>query len=389
MRWRRHGIISTTLDFIKDMEKSLAVTSTGIGRNMRSGLFVLVFLIVVVGLVLAFHNWDATAFIMMGERFKDLNYAGDLGYDGQFVYYIASDPLNAPVHIDHAAYRYQRILYPFLAWLFSLGGNPALLHWAMLGINLLAAAIACSLLGELLEHHGGQTWHLVAFMFSAGMIIALRADLNEPLAILLALVGLVLAYREKWSWAGTAFALAILAKEIALAFPLGVVGWLLVNRRFRIGVTVLAISLLPALIWGGFLTLWLGQSPLSAEQAASELLPFYGLRFIGVSPLKVIIVVWVALPALLFGALGLVDLWKRKITLETMIMLANVGLIAFMPRLAWINVAGALRATIGLTAISLIYVAARRPRLVPWLGAFWIMPGLILLPVMIIGPYVN
>jgi hypothetical protein len=371
------------------MEKSIAISSIGVRRNVRIILFALFFLIIFSGLVLAFHNWDASAFIMMGERFKDLNYAGDLGYDGQFVYYIASDPRNAPMHIDHAAYRYQRILYPFLAWLFSLGGDPALLPWVMLGINLLAAAIACSLLGELLQRHGGQTWHLVAFMFSAGMMIALRADLNEPLAILLALVGLALAYREKWSWAGVAFALAILAKEIALAFPLGVVGWLLINRRFRIGVTLLAISLLPALIWGGFLTLWLGQSPLSAEQAATELLPFYGLRFIGVSPLKEIIVLWVALPAILFGALGLVDLWKRNVTPETIIILANVGLIAFMPRLAWINIAGALRATIGLTAISLIYVAVKRPRLVPWLGAFWITPGLILLPVMIVGPYVN
>ena len=36
-----------------------------------------------------------------------------------------------------------------------------------------------------------------------------------------------------------------------------------------------------------------------------------------------------------------------------------------------------------------VYVASKRPRLVPWVGAFWMISGLILLPFLIIGPYVN
>ena len=152
---------------------------------------------------------------------------------------------------------------------------------------------------------------------------------------------------------------------------------------------MLATSIAPAILWGMVLTIWLGESPLGAEQAAMEVVPFYGLLFIGVSPAKAIILLWVAIPSILLGVLGAFDLLRKKMSLELFILLANVALIAFMPRLTWYNAAGALRAVIGLAAISLVYVAMRRPRLLPWAGAFWLTSGLVLIPILIMGPYVN
>jgi hypothetical protein len=335
------------------------------------------------------HNWDAKAFIMMGERFRDLNYAGDLGYDGQFVYYIASDPLNASVHIDEAAYRYQRILYPFLAWLFSFGGQEASLPWVMLLINILVIAVSIGLLAGILTDKGVPSWQALVYLFSAGLLISLRADLNEPLAILFALAGMLLCYKNKWFWAGVSFALGILAKEIAATFALGAAVWLLFERRFRDGMVLLATSLLPAILWGILLTAWLGQTPLGAEQAAMETLPFFGLLFIGISPARVIILLWVAIPAILFGLLGAFDLLRGRTTLGVFVLLANVALIAFMPRLTWYNAAGALRAAVGLVAVSLVYTASRWPRLVPWIGAYWVTSGLAMIPMLVSGPFVN
>jgi hypothetical protein len=373
----------------------LAITSLGrekfLNQNIPALLawISLILLVLFCGAVLASHDWNAKAFVMMGERFRDLNNAGDLGYDGQFVYYIASDPLNAPVHIDEAAYRYQRILYPFLAWFLSLGGQEALLPWSMLLVNILAIGVSIGLLAGLLANRGVPSWQALVFLFSAGILISLRADLNEPLAILFALAGMLLCHRKKWFWAGVLFALGILAKEIAVTFALGATVWLLFERRFRHAVVLLVTSLLPAILWGIFLTAWLGQSPLGAEQAAIETLHFFGLLFIGISPARVIILLWVAIPAIVFGLLGAFDLLKGRITLEAFVLLASVALIAFMPRLTWYNAAGALRAAIGLVAVSLVYTASRWPRLVPWVGAFWMTSGLAMIPMLVFGPFVN
>jgi hypothetical protein len=360
-----------------------------IRKSWQIGFSGLILAFVIVGAVLSIHHWDVKTFIMIGSWFEEGNLEGEYGYDGQFAYYIASDPMEASSKIDHPAYRYQRILYPFLCWLLSFGGNESLLPWVMLGINVFALAVAGALLGQLLEQHAGQAWHALAFLLSSGVLIALRADLNEPLAIMLSLIGLVMAYRGRWSWAGVAFALALLAKEIALAFALGVVAWLVLKGNWRSGAKLFVISLAPAVLWGILVTLWLGESPVGWDQAALEKIPFYGLRFVGLSPAKEIILFATALPAVMFGLLGGIDFLKKKFSLELMVLLANVGLIAVLPRYTWYNAAAALRVTIGLSAISLIYVASKRARLVPWVGAFWMISGLILLPFLIIGPYVN
>ena len=320
---------------------------------------------------------------MEGTLYRDGDQSGTIGYDGQFAYYIALNPAGAASRLDYPAYRYQRILYPLLAWLFSLGGWAALLPWALLGVNLLAVALSAGLLGGLLAGYGLPPWLAVAFVLFAGPLIALRADLNEPLAVLFVLLGLLAARREQWGWAGLAFALAVLAKETALPFVLGLAAWLLFARRARPALLVLLVSLAPALIWGLLLTRWLGHSPLSTQAAELEKLPFYGLGFVAMSPAKAFILLWVAFPAVLLGLAGLYELWRRRSTPEAWLLLANAGLLAFMPRLTWINLAGALRAATGLCLASLLYAGAARPKLLPWLAAFWMVSGLILIPFVI------
>jgi hypothetical protein len=219
----------------------------------------------------------------------------------------------------------------------------------------------------------------------AGVLLAVRADLNEPLALCLALLGLQLAQKERWFRAGIAFALALLAKETALAFLAGAAAWLAWRGQRRQAAALLSASLVPALAWGMLLTAWLGESPLNTPAAAMELIPFNGLRSVGASPAMVFILVWVALPALGLGAAGAGEAARRNFSLELFVLLANAGLIALMPRETWINVAGALRAATGLAAASLLYSASMRPRLLPWLAAFWLVSGLSLLPAVLLA----
>ena len=46
---------------------------------------------------------------------------GPVGYDGQFLLYIALAPVDAQEYIDNPAYRYTRILYPLIARAIALG----------------------------------------------------------------------------------------------------------------------------------------------------------------------------------------------------------------------------------------------------------------------------
>ena len=73
------------------------------------------------------------------------------GYDGQFFFYLAQDPLLSGKaasrdqvssdHIDNVAYRYQRILLPLAGWVTSWG-NPDVLQWTLPLVNLAAVLAA-------------------------------------------------------------------------------------------------------------------------------------------------------------------------------------------------------------------------------------------------------
>jgi hypothetical protein len=337
--------------------------------------------------VLAIHGGDPNSFIFIGSATREVSSEDKIAYDGLTAYYIAVDPLHGYERIHPAPYRYQRILYPLLVWLFSLGGKHSWIPWAMLSINLVATAVSVGLIAEILASYGVAPWHALAFLVSSGVLIAVRTDLTEPLAIIFALLGLLLSHRQRWIWAGVSFALAILAKEIAVTFALGVVVWLLLRREFSKGLGLVMVSFLPSVLWGIALTLWLGQSPLSAEHAAMNLIPFWGIRLVSTSPAKEFIIIWVILPALTFGVAGLFDLLRRGISVELLVLLASVALVACMPDMTWLNASGALRTVIGLTIASLIYLAIRWPRAMPWVGAYWMVSGLVMLPMLVIGPY--
>lgn len=348
--------------------------------NLMVSTTVLIFLLIFEGAVLAVNHWDPRTFVMEGTLYRQGDPKGSIGYDGQFAYYIALDPIRARDQMDHPAYRYQRILYPLVSWLFSLGGNPSLLPWVMVLINLVASVLTVGLLAILFEKLGVSAWFAIAYILFAGVLISLRADLNEPLAIALALLGLWLFFQKRWIWSGLFLGLAVLAKEIAITFVLGLIAWSILNKRFRIAIILTVSGLMPSIIWGLILTYWLGMSPLSAKFAALERIPFYGLVLLDESPAKVIIMLWVALPMLVLSLIGILNIKKFSSSPLYFIMFANIGLLSLMPRLAWINVAGAMRAVIGLMLMSLLYTAEEKPHLLPWIGAYWVTSGLLFLP---------
>jgi hypothetical protein len=147
------------------------------------------------------------------------------GYDGQFYYRLALDPAN----LHHEAFgiildspfRLQRIGYPALAWLGSLG-QRSWVPVALVVVNVLALS-AIGLAGGMLARDCGR--HALCGLLLAGyfgFFISVGCDLTEPVAAA-CLLGGVLGYRRgRPVLAGLSFAYGALTRETVMIVPLAI-----------------------------------------------------------------------------------------------------------------------------------------------------------------------
>jgi hypothetical protein len=203
-----------------------------------------------------------------------------VGYDGQWFFYIAHDPLlRAPdpeSFLDLPAYRYARILYPTLAWMLALG-QPAAIPWAMLAANLLAVlggAIACL---DLLRQLAASRWLVLAYAFSPPLMIGVSAMLAEPTSMALVAAGLALALRGRHRLAGVVLALAVLAREPSLLVPIGLGLYALGRLDWRRATAYLLPLAAPA-AWHLWILIRLGSLP-SAQSPGNFGVPFGGAYY--------------------------------------------------------------------------------------------------------------
>ncbi len=125
-------------------------------------------------------------------------------------------------------------MYPWLAWLLSLG-HPSAAAWGLVLTNV----VVIGLLGALAAYAIRSTTHrmgtALTVLLVPGLVGALSRDLTEATTALAVVAGVV-AYREKhWVLAGAAFSAAVLARETALLIPLvyGVLALIEIARRER------------------------------------------------------------------------------------------------------------------------------------------------------------
>ncbi len=229
-------------------------------------------------ITLAAHGGDPMAFVIVGTRFDPGLPDGSMGYDGQFAYQMARDPLNGWQRVDSPAYRYQRILYPALARLFALGRSDWL-PWSLLLVNNIALILGVIVFERLMMTGGFSPWYALVYGLNIGMVMAVRLDLTEPIAYMLAGLGALLAMRDRWWLSALCFALAALAKEVTLLLAAGYILHLLtVTPRWR-GKLWAFLIFLPFAAWQFILLLWLGEWGLSSGGALSssfELIPLRG-----------------------------------------------------------------------------------------------------------------
>jgi len=338
--------------------------------NLRPWMLVLILCLLYVAFVLIRNQGDPLALVTIGTRFSQGIADGSEGYDGQFVYYIARDPATAAQYLDVPAYRFQRILLPLLGRALAFG-QPSLITWTLLIINLISLAGGTWLLENLLVRQEVSRWYALTYGLTVGIFASVRLSLSEPLAYALVLGGLTLANRERWGWSAVVFALAGLAKETTLFFAAGYTLYLLVGRRWRTAIGFSAVSMVPFILWQLILRNSLGTFGIGSGGALAtgfEVIPFAGVaRILTDTPPKsraglvlifsAILIPFVIVPTVWALWRCWVDLRKRAWTAYTYLLFANAIILPFVPFSTYREPLGILRFIVGLQIALMLYAA--------------------------------
>ncbi len=338
-------------------------------KRLRPWHIVLSVCLIYVGLTLARNDLDAKRLALIGSLYDPGLPGGRPGYDGQFAYQIARDPLNGWTKIDVPAYRYQRIVYPLLARLLALG-NVDLVPWTLLIVNIAALAVGTWCLEELLASYRVSRWYALAYGLSAGTMMSVRLDLAEPLAYALAIGGLWLALQDRWQAAAVLFAVAALTKETTLLCAAGIGLVYLAQRAWPKLIGFSASVLLPFLLWQVVLWRWFGQPGIGSGGALAtsfEIIPLRGLWSIPIVNVRVLALVILMLPLAVIP--GLISLWaalregwRHHVDIPMAVLLFNALAILITPQSTFREPLAMARYIVGLIVAVLLYAASRHNR---------------------------
>ncbi len=218
-----------------DRRRLVRAGSRGLGYVVMPVALVAIVLALAVGSRLASANGNLTGLIQFGRNFTSATHppsgasviSAD-GYDGQFFYLQALDPLllrDATVTSFHhagAGFRMQRVAYPALAFLIA-AGHPGAVPLALLAINLFVLLALATGFALYARRRGWSPWCAVAIVLMPGMLLPALRDLSDPVAVASMLTGLLL-WRSGRRWpAGLALAVAVLTREVMMLAVVAVV----------------------------------------------------------------------------------------------------------------------------------------------------------------------
>lgn len=228
-------------------------------------------------------------FIVAGDRFVDsaelpvpLRVYPGAGYDGQFFFRMALDPFRIEktglrISIDRLDWRWQRIGFPVLAHVLSLG-QQGWTAWAMVGVNGLLLVGVIGLIGELAGFRGES---MLLAMTLGGLWMSFGRSCAEITAVFFLLLCWYGYDRNRRLLAVLAGVAAVLAKETALVGVMAVALWEMIGvlrtRRLADGLKGIAYGI-PAgviLLWKWVLHERAGVSGLAGS--ADFAFPFAGI----------------------------------------------------------------------------------------------------------------
>lgn len=327
-------------------------------------LFVMLFL---VGLLISTNHGDAMGLVNPGTRFTLHDPTGSWGYDGQFYYYIALDPspLAAAPFLDVPAYRYQRILFPLLTFIFSLG-NVALIPWIMGLLGIVTQTVSTGLVARLLDEWGVNRWYALVYGLWLGLSLAVRSAMPEPLAFGL-VAGAILASRkgsQPLSW--LLYGLSLFAKEVTIGFVVAAGLEMIWRRRWRDLAGLVGVAGVPYLLFQGWLWLTFGRLGLGSGGAMAtsfEIIPFMGIiRMFLVQSLllkafALLLVPLVMIPTLWALWVSVRKLAAREVNQEVLALLINAFFLVILPFSTYHDTRGIARFLCALVLAVLLFAA--------------------------------
>jgi hypothetical protein len=187
------------------------------------------------------------------------------GYDGQFFYFMAFDPLIQKYHftsnpaerpIDIPVFRYRRIAYPVLAKLIALD-NPAYYPAAMMFLIIAGAAFCGFFAAKVAVNNALTGWEGLACIVIPGFWFALSVGTPEPLAAAFLIAGFYLMVKKRYLISAIVFSMAILTRESAALFVVILAAFEFRNTKNVKTALILMTSLVPYIAWRSYVAITL------------------------------------------------------------------------------------------------------------------------------------
>lgn len=296
------------------------------------------------------------------------------GYDGQWYFHIAVDPLHAARMLDFPAYRYLRIVYPLLAGALA-GGQVNLVPYTLLLINLVAIFGGTLCVAIWLGRRGQSPWVALVYGLFPGLFAGVVRDVSDPLAFGLVALAVLLLDRRVYL-AACCFAVATLTRESTFVFPLVYGVWMLTARPRTVESTrrafaVLAVGLMPIAAYKLFLWFWLGSAGAPAK-ALPVIVPLLGIAsWWPWGGDQVIAAISDVIPAAICTVVAVRLVARRALSPEVALLLLNCMLfVFFLNSASYADMFGSLRVTTGvvLSAIMCLPLSRQVLRSEKW---FW------------------
>lgn len=149
------------------------------------------------------------------------------GWDGQFYFYIANDPLalgDTIKHVDADAYRYQRIGLPLLAYFVSqISGQDWVSPWTYYLTNLAILALATFLGASFLTSRGMNPSWILLWALGMGPQITQLHGLPDGAADGLLIIALICLLSQRKTLYTIAITFAALSREVYVLVPCGLI----------------------------------------------------------------------------------------------------------------------------------------------------------------------
>ena len=183
------------------------------------------------------------------------------GYDGQYFYFMAFDPLVTKYQhrprsysrvVDSGPYRFGR---PGFAWLTRLVsfGREERYPISMIALVLCSLGLCGALLAWLAQQRTLSAWYGALVLAIPGFWQTAVLTTPEPLAFACIVCGVLLVDRQRWVLAGLSLALAMLTRETSGALVLAIPAALLLTGLRRESLVVALLAFAPVVMWKAYL----------------------------------------------------------------------------------------------------------------------------------------